>query len=140
MINLSKYQDMLVCQKTTNLFIIFACGLVLFMPDCPFFLTTHDIVPEIFLVFVWVCGLSVKRSKQGFIYLICQETLILQKRACIYTFRQENYYYFFLPDTSKFFCIIYLLYSAHFTEPLLSWNVLEISLPITSWISRHFYD
>ena len=85
MMNLSKYQDMLVCQKTTNLFIILACSLVLLMPDCLFFLTTH--VPEIFLVFVWVCGLSVKRSKQGFICLICQETLILQKRACIYTCR-----------------------------------------------------
>ena len=69
MINHSKYQDMLVCQKTTNLFIIFACSLVLLVPDCLFFLTTH--APEIFLVFVWVCGLSVKRSKQGFIYLIC---------------------------------------------------------------------
>ena len=77
MINHSKYQDMLVCQKTTNLFIIFACGLVLLMCDCLFFLTTH--VPERFLLFVWVCGLSVKKSKQGFIYLICQETLILQK-------------------------------------------------------------
>ena len=29
--------------------------------------------------------------------------------------------------------------SAHFTEPFLSGNVLEISLPITSWISKHFY-
>ena len=69
MINHSKYQDMLVCQKTTNLFIIFACSLVVLVPDCLFFLTTH--APEIFLVFVWVCGLSVKRSKQGFIYLTC---------------------------------------------------------------------
>ena len=73
---------MLVCQKTTNLFIIFACGLVLLMPNCRVFLTTH--VPEIFLVFVWVCGLSVKRSKQGFIYLICQETLIICKKWCAY--------------------------------------------------------
>ena len=47
-----------------------------------FFLTTH--VPDIFLVFVWVCGLSVKRSKQGFIYLICQENSFLQKGASIY--------------------------------------------------------
>ena len=36
------------------------CGLVLLMPDFLFFLTLH--VPEIFLVFVWDCGLSVKRS------------------------------------------------------------------------------
>ena len=119
MINHSKYQDMLVCQKTTNLFIIFACGLVLLMPDCLFFLTTH--APEIFLVSVWVCGLSVKRSKQGFIYLTCQETLTLQKRACIYTCRQENYYSFFLAGTSNFFCIIYLLYFCPFyrTPPIL---------------------
>ena len=94
MINLSKYQDMLVCQKTTNLFIILACGLVLLMPDCLFFLTTH--VPEIFLMFVWVCGLSVKRSKQGFICLICQETLILPKRVCIIIYMQVGKLLFFL--------------------------------------------
>ena len=119
MINLSKYQDMLVCQKTTNLFIILACGLVLLMPDCLFFLTTH--VPEIFLMFVWVCGLSVKRSKQGFICLICQETLILPKRACIHTCMQENYYSSFLLGILKFFCIIYLLHFFPFyrTHPIL---------------------
>ena len=134
MISHSKYQDMLVCQKTTNLFIIFACGLVLFMPDCPFFLTTHDIVPEIFLVFVWVCGLSVKRSKQGFIYLICYETLILQKRVWIYTCRQENYYSSFLLGILKFFGMIYLLHFCSFYRTPPIGNVLEISLPITSWI------
>ena len=37
-----------------------------------------------------------------------------------------------------FFCIKIFIscVSAHFTEPLLSENVLEISLPITSWISN----
>ena len=41
-----------------------------------------------------------------------------------------------------FFCIKILspCVSAHFTEPLLSENVLEISLPITSWISNNFYN
>ena len=41
----------------------------------------------------------------------------------------------------EFFCIKIFIscVSAHFTEPLLSENVLEISLPITSWISKLFY-
>ena len=46
-----------------------ALSLVLLMADYLFFLTTH--VPEISVVFVWVCGLSVKRSNQGCTYLIC---------------------------------------------------------------------
>ena len=92
-----------------------------------FFLTTH--VPDIFLVFVWVCGLSVKRSTQGFIYLICQENSFLQKGASIYGILN-----FFLHKNF----ISYI--SAHFTERLLSGNVLEISLLITSWISNNFYN
>ena len=44
----------------------------------------------------------------------------------------------FLLGILNFFCIIYLLHkSIHFTEPLLSGNVLEISLAFTSWISKH---
>ena len=92
MINHSKYQDMLVCQKTTNLFIIFACGLVLLVCDCLF---SYNTCSRNISVFVWVCGLSVKRSKQGSIYLICQETLILQKRG-VHIYMQVGKLLFFL--------------------------------------------
>ena len=129
MINHSKYQDMLVCQKTPNLFIIFACGLVLLMPDCLFFLTTH--VPEIFLVFVWVCGLSVKKSKQGFIYLICIGNINFAKKG-VHIYMQVgellfvlSIWHFEIVWYNKFISYI----SAHFTEPLLSGNVLEIPCP-----------
>ena len=54
-------------RKPQTYFIVFACGLVFLMPNLSFFLTPP--VPEIFLVFVWVCGLLVNRSKQGLIHL-----------------------------------------------------------------------
>ena len=61
------------------------CGLVLLMPDFLFFLTIH--VPEIFLVFVWDYGLSVKRSSSlDFIYLFLLGNInFCKKRGSIYT-------------------------------------------------------
>ena len=67
------------------LFIIIPCGLVLLMPDFLFFLTIH--VPEIFLVFVWDCGLSVKRSTSlGFIYLFLLGNINFCKKKGIHIY------------------------------------------------------
>ena len=112
MINHSNYQDMLVCQKTTNSFIIIACGLVLLMCDCLFFLTTH--VPERFLLFVWVCGLSVKKIKARLYLFNLLGNINFAKKGIHIYMQVGNYYSFFLPGTLKFFCIIYLLYFCPF--------------------------
>ena len=100
-----------------------------------FFPTTH--VPEIFLVFVWVCGLSVNRSKQGLIYLTCYETLTFAKKHVhIYIGGETIVLLFYLAFWNVFVYFISYI-SAHFIEPLVSGNVLEIVMPITNWISKH---
>ena len=91
------------------IFIIIPCSLVSLMPDFLFFLTIH--VPEIFLVFVWDCGLSVKRSTSlGFtgIYLFLLGNINFCKKKGIHIYmlgcRWENYYiFFFLLGILNFF-------------------------------------
>ena len=125
MINHSKYQDMWVCQKTTNLFIICACGLVHARLSFVSYNTCSRNISGVCLG-LWFVSKKIEARLHLFNLL---GNINFCKRGSI-------------NGILNFFCmILFISYiSAHFTEPLLSENVLEISLPITSWISKRFYD
>ena len=109
---------MLVCQKTTNLFINFACGLV-----CSY-LIVFSFSQHMFQKYsdvrlgLWFVSKKIKARLYLFNLL---GNINFAKRVCIYTCRQENYYSSFLLGILKFFCIIYLLHFFPFyrTHPLL---------------------
>ena len=109
------------------------------MPDCKDFFSYNTCSGKISGVCRFV-GLTVKISKQDFIYLIWEETLIFagKKNVHIYVAKLINLSFYL---AVKFINSITSYISAgHFTDPVPFGNVLEDSLPITSWISKHFFN
>ena len=124
MINHSKYQYH-VCLPENHKLIYHLCLQLSFAHAwLSYFLATHVVRKIIFVVFVWVCGLWFFSKK-----INSRLYLLLYLLFFLYTWHLEI-----------FLCNLSFLHFAHFTEPLLSGNVLEISLPITCWISNYFYD
>ena len=100
---------------------------------------------NIFLVFVWGLWFVTKKIKAlARLYLFnLLRNIHFCKKGHPYTQvgRKTIIYSSFLLGILNFFSLfLFVSYiSAHFTEPLLEME-MEISIPITSWISKHLQD
>ena len=119
MINHSKYQDMLVCQKTTNLFIIFACGLVLLMPDCLFFYNTCSRNVSGVCLGLWFVSKKIKAR----LYLFNLLGIINFAKKGVPIYMQVGKLLFFLSTWHfEIFFIIYLLHFCPFYRTAPIWR------------------